>query len=743
MARAGAAVTAPYRWTFYRSGGVDQVALQSADDLRHLRELDPKLWIALSMPTRGVEIDARTLDLLDTDKDGHIRQPEVLAAVDWLCELYRDPGRLFAGGDVVTLTELVDGPVRSGAQQLLADLGRPGGTQVSLADATSADQMLAERPFNGDGVVPPESCDDAELRAVIADIIASHGSLADRSGKPGVDQPRVDAFFAEARALVAWHDGADPAARPLGDATPAAAEAVRAVRSKVDDYFTRCRLAAFDPRAAAALGPADADLAALATRELSASSPEIAGLPIARIEAGAALPLAAGLNPAWDARLAALARDAIAPLVGARDAITEAEWHRVLGRLAAYDAWHDARPAGAIESIGLERLRAVIAGDADRRIAELIAKDLAVKPSLDSVIDVEKLCRYQRDLVRLLHNYVNFADFYTRRGAAFQAGTLFLDARGCTLVFDVADAAKHSAMAAMAGAYLAYCECKRGTETRTIAAAFTAGDVDNLMVGRNGVFIDRKNNDWEATITKVIDNPIGIRQAFWSPYKKAVRLIEQRVAKRAAEEDAASAAKLAALGAADAKPGEPAKPDAAKPPEPPPEHKIDIGTIAALGVAIGGIGAFGTAVLAALFGLGWWMPLGLLGVTLAISGPSMLLAYIKLHRRNLGPLLDASGWAINALTRINAPCGTALTDVAALPPGARRSSTDPYAEKRRPWRFYTTLVIVVALAIAWYLGKLDRLLPGPAQSTSVMGKLAPAYVAPPAEPAAAPPKPSK
>ena len=42
-------MTAPYRWTFYRSGGVDQVALQTADDLLHLHELDPKLWIALSM----------------------------------------------------------------------------------------------------------------------------------------------------------------------------------------------------------------------------------------------------------------------------------------------------------------------------------------------------------------------------------------------------------------------------------------------------------------------------------------------------------------------------------------------------------------------------------------------------------------------------------------------------------------------------------------------------------------------
>lgn len=728
-------MTASYRWTFYRSGGVDQVALQTADDLLHLRELDPKLWIALSMPTRGVEIDPRTLDLLDTDHDGHIRQAEVLAAVAWICELYRDPSRLFAGGDSVALDDLRDGPVRQQAQRLLADLGKPDAGKVSLADATSADQLLAEKPFNGDGVVPPESCDDDTVRAVIADIVATHGAVPDRSGKPGIDPPRADAFFAEARALVAWHDGADATARPLGDATSAAAEAVGAVRAKIDDYFARCRLAAFDPRAAAALSVSDAGLSALAGRELTAHDAEVASLPLARIEAGAALPLTAKVNPAWEDRLAALSTAAVAPLLGPRDALSEADWRAMLGRFAAHDAWRAARPEGKVESLGIDRLRAVLAGGAEREIARLIARDLEGKPTMEGVIDVEKLCRYQRDLTRLLHNYVNFADFYTRKGGVFQAGTLYLDGRGCTLVFAVADAARHSAMAAMAGAYLAYCECTRPGETRTIAAAFTAGDVDNLMVGRNGVFVDRKGTDWEATITKVIPNPIGLRQAFWAPYKKAVRMIEERVAKRAAEADTTSTGKVATAADAPAA----AAAAAAKPGDPPVPGRFDVGTIAALGVAIGGIGAFATAVLAALFGLGWWMPFGILGAMLAISGPSMLLAYIKLRRRNLGPLLDASGWAINALTRINVPFGSALTDVAALPPGARRAAYDPYAEKHRPWRFYVTVAVVVVLAIMWYLGKLDRLLPGPAQSISVMGAAAPAYVQPvaPATPPAA------
>ncbi|HET9624264.1 MAG TPA: hypothetical protein VFP84_22980, partial [Kofleriaceae bacterium] len=175
------------------------------------------------------------------------------------------------------------------------------------------------------------------------------------------------------------------------------------------------------------------------------------------------------------------------------------------------------------------------------------------------------------------------------------------------------------------------------------------------------------------------------------------------------------------------------------------EPKIDVGTIAALGVAIGGIGAFGTAVMASLFGLGWWAPFGVLGIMCAISTPSMLLAFIKLRRRNLGPLLDANGWAINALTRINVPFGGALTEVAALPPGATRSVRDPYAEKRRPWRFYGTIAVIVVLVVCWYLGKLDAYLPRPVRSTSVLGDLAPAWAEAtpaPATPAPAAPAPA-
>ena len=89
--------------------------------------------------------------------------------------------------------------------------------------------------------------------------------------------------------------------------------------------------------------------------------------------------------------------------------------------------------------------------------------------------------------------------------------------------------------------------------------------------------------------------------------------------------------------------------------------------VAALGVSVGGITAGMGALLQSFFGLGFWMPLGLVGLVLLISGPSMLIAWLKLRQRNIGPLLDANGWAVNANAMLNVPFGASLTAVASSP----------------------------------------------------------------------------
>jgi hypothetical protein len=279
-------------------------------------------------------------------------------------------------------------------------------------------------------------------------------------------------------------------------------------------------------------------------------------------------------------------------------------------------------------------------------------------------------------------------------------------------------------LAGLARAYLLYCDCTRKSgEKRSIVAAVTGGDTDNLMVGRNGVFVDHKGNDWDATVTRIVENPIGIRQAFWSPYKSFVRMIEDQVAKRAsaADQESRQKVKVAAEKTAHADKG--GVEGTEKKPEP---KKIDVGTVAAIGVAVGGIATFLSSILAMFFGLGVWMPVGFLGLLLAISGPSMLIAWLKLRQRNVGPILDANGWSVNAMARINVPFGAALTQVAVLPQGARRQLRDPFAEKRSPWRLYVLVLALLAVASLWYLGRLDRFLPEGIRAQNILGWATPA-----------------
>jgi hypothetical protein len=260
-------------------------------------------------------------------------------------------------------------------------------------------------------------------------------------------------------------------------------------------------------------------------------------------------------------------------------------------------------------------------------------------------------------------------------------------------------------MAGLSGAYLAYCDLTRkgSGEKMQIVAAFTNGDSDNLMVGRNGIFDDRNGRDWDATISKLVQNPISIRQAFWSPYKKFVRMIEDQVAKFAAAKEKESDARLAtaASGVGGAAGG------AAPAPTPVDVGKM-VGIVAALGVGAGAIGTLLGGLASGFIGLQpWWAKiLAVLGVVLVISGPAMLMAWLKLRQRTLGPVLDATGWAVNGRVQVNLPLGTALTGRAILPRGASRSLDDPYADKaarsRRRTLVLLLLLVAVALAAARY-----------------------------------------
>lgn len=687
----------PHPWKFFRHGGLDQVTLENGADLLALDQLDQKLWVALSCPVKGLVLDEKTLALIDTDADGRIGVPEVIAAVRWALVRLRDSDTLLKGAESLPLGAINDQTAEgkvlvAAARQLLESHGRAEAVEISVAEAADTTKLLGVGHITGEGVITPEAVADPAAQTVIREIISCTGGSPRRGGGVGVTAAAIDAFFADLAAYVAWAEqGQMKVVVGLNGTTDPAWKAVKAVRAKVEDYFARTRLAGFDRRALAALNRSETEYVALATAEMKLSADEARGFPLAHVEPGKPLPLIEGVNPAWAEPMRVLYEQVVVPIFGAeKTALTPADWAAVNTRFAPYEAWMSSKPAPAVEKIGLTRAKDILSSSVRAVLQETVTRDRALEPEYKALGDLERLVRYHRDLRALLHNFVNFADFYSpTRYAIFQAGTLYLDNRATELCIRVDGV---SPLAAMSKAYIAYCSCTRagGGEKMTIAACFTQGDSDYLFVGRNGVFYDRQGRLWYAVITSIVDNPISIRQAFWSPYKKFLRFIEEQVAKRAAAADAAASGKLA--GAAE----QAANVDKAKV-EP---KKFDLALITGIGVAIGSIGTFLAAIFTKFLDVPWWqLPLIVVGAMLVISLPSMIIAALKLRQRTLGPLLEGNGWAINGRVKINIPFGTKLTEMAAIPPGSKRLLDDPYADHETAAQRRRVMMLLVLLVL--------------------------------------------
>ncbi len=692
-----------YRWEFVNVGGTLRVRIAKGEDIAHLGELDPKMWTVLSCPVKGLEIDEKSLAYIDTDADGKIRINDVVATAKWITGLLKDSDMLLKGEDsidIAQISETADGvKLAASAKQILGNLAKEG-TVISLADTADIAAIFAKTRFNGDGIVTEASAEDADEKAAIAAAVASLGGVADRSGAMGVNADMVEAFYAALADYSAWQAAA--VELPFGDRTDAALAAYNALDAKVKDFFMRSKLAAFSPDSTATLDVQTSRIEAISSENLTGKTDEIAAYPIARITGMPVIDLANPVNPAWAAQFDVV-KGILDPSV---KTLTEEGWAEIGAKFAAYTGWQGAKAGASVEGLGLDSVKNLLAQNKKDAILALIAQDAALKEEAENIEMVDKFLHIYRDFYRLLRNFVTFNDFYAKDSslrAIFQSGRLIIDQRECRLCMKVADMGKHTATAAVSGMYLIYCNCTTKTQAGTlpIVAAMTVGEVGDIFVGKNVIYYDNAGTEWDAVITKIVENPISVAQAFWSPYRRMATAIENLISKNAADKDAKmmsnATAKINAAPTAVPAAGAPA--DAAKPAAAPP---FDIakfaGIFAALGMALGMIGTALAALAKGIFALKWWqLLLAFVGIMLIISGPAMVMAWLKLRRRNIAPLLNANGWAVNAASKISIPFGETLTDEAKYP---KVKIKDPYSKGMAAWKKWFIAILVLALVAA-------------------------------------------
>lgn len=713
-------------WQFSRVGGVNRVNLESAKDLMALDQLDQKLWTALSCPTFGLEIDSETLKLIDYDNDERIRVPEILAAVKWITSLIKDPNDLLKMSPTLPLSAINDDSeegkkLLASAKQILLNLGKADQTYISVEETSDTEKIFADTKFNGDGIITDNVSEDETIKTLINHIIQLIGSATDMNGKEGISAEHLEDFYTQCQAYSDWYAKAEADKKnilPFDDKTAESYLALLLIKPKIDDYFLRCRLADFDAESILALNSLNTQYEEISKKNLSTCLDEIAAFPLSKIEVKKPLQLFKGINPAWKEALDTFVNLIIKPISPEKNEMTETEWEEIQNTFKVFNTWQNEKEGSKVEPLGLNYIREQLNNGSKESLLDFIEEDKQLESNTNNIIMVDKLTRYYRDLFLLLKNYVTFYDFYAPgEKAIFQAGSLYIDQRCCDLCIKVSDMNKHNLIAKTSAVCLIYCECTARTKKgkMTIVAALTDGDFDNIEVGRNALFYDRQGDDWDATIVKIIENPISIKQAFWSPYRKFSRFISNQIEKFASsKEKEVESAGMAKIESASLKAEEgiaksaDSTAAAAKQATPPTPFDIGkfVGIFAALSLALGAIGSVLASFFTGFFGLKWWqMPLAILGIILCISGPSMILAWLKLRKRNLAPLLDANGWAINARATINIIFGKTLTHLAKLPENSKLNISDPFVKKKNPFipiLIISLIIIGFGLYLLWY-----------------------------------------
>ena len=283
-----------YKWQYCSLGGTKRVCITSGEDIAHLAELDQKLWTVLSCPVKGLELDERTLDLIDFDRDGKIRAEEVITAANWLCSVVKDKNMILQGHDYIDLADFnTDNEEGVQMRDCAAELLKIMGLEKTTITLPELNEFLADYD---------ENC--------AKDLESSLESLSVKSS-------------------------------PYGANSDDAVSAVDAIRDKVTDYFLRCKFIQFHDDCATALDVSAEKVAEISEKNFATNIEEISKYPLSKPRADALLPIKEGINPAWQSQFAKVKELVLDVDYPGKDTLTEDEWNAVVAKIDDYVAAKD------------------------------------------------------------------------------------------------------------------------------------------------------------------------------------------------------------------------------------------------------------------------------------------------------------------------------------------------------------------------------------------------------------------
>jgi len=685
---------------FRRYGRSHHLRIQTAADLEFAAELDEAHWVATNAPVGTINCDETFLRLLDSDDNGRITCQEVKNAIRWLAGMLTDRSgvtdrrRTLALGAVNDETD--EGRrIREAARKILDRCGAEDAQEITLEQVRRVKTQVESMPVSEAGVVLPEAAKDAQVAQFITDVIAALGGTPHPAGAQGITRGQLEEFLAAAAAQLEWRRAGEvppgdgkTRIMPLGADTATAYAALSSIRGKMDQYFAQCEAAALDERFVQRMGWTAEELQGLDFDDPAVIEQVLEGAPLARATPDRRLSFEQSVNPHYSEPLERFRRQVAEPVLGESGPfLTVGQWRQIKAAFAEHEAWVNSQPAPSVGALGAEKLQTYLDERFARAVGTLIAESSGAAVAMDNIRLTEKLILFQANMMDLANNFVSFPHLYDPASrAVFEMGTLVMDGRRFNLAVKVDSRTQHAKVAKSSNMYVLYAEvAPAGGAKYEVAAPVTSGGKGNLCLAKRGVFRDLFGREHDATIVHIIENPISLREALVSPFRRLGKLLSGKIESITAQaEKKLDASATGVMSRVAPVPG--AAPQASRAPS----GLAAGGMLMGAGVALAALGsavAYIAKTLAALKAI--QLIIVVVVALLVVLVPTSIVASLKLRRRDLSAILEGSGWGINARMRMTRKQRRFFTQRPAYPRGAKGV--------RRVWLMLIVAAVVLAI----------------------------------------------
>ncbi len=696
------------RFNFERFGKSYHMKIETAADLQLALSLDEAHWIASTAPHGTINADAVFLRRLDTDNDGRIRISEVKTAIEWLFAQLTETGGVDTKSTTIRLSainrESPDGTrIYDAATKILGRIGKPEATELVIADVRNIKAEELQGGLDEAGIVLQTATSDDNLRFAIDAVLKTVGGQPHPNGGEGVTEASLNQFLDEAKQYSDWYQKGELAKgeqrteiMPLGAETAAAYRSFVAIREKISQYFTLCDAVRLNPKL---LQYIEDDMFAPEKTDLS-DIREVEKLleraPIAIPNNTAVLDLSDNINPVNEQAFQNFVTQTLVPVLGKKTKLNRADWRKINDMLQAHHDWVTSEPQVSVRRLPVADIRGFLADKKwVQQLRKLLKESHKTSLDLDNIRLLEKLMLYQGGLLEFANSFISFPHLYDPESRAlFEMGTLVMDGRHFTLAVKAPDRNLHAKFSTVSNMFMLYAEIisNDGKKLYEVAVPVTSGNRGNLHVDKWGIFKDIHGQEHHAHVVQIVENPISLLEAIAAPFKRLGHAVTAKLeemtneAQKKLEQKGAQVVTSVKNGEPAAPPPEPEKPQAAQPAG---------GLLAGGGIAIAALGSSVAFITKTIADLGWVVMLaGVLGALLAVMLPAVIVAWLKLKRRDLSAILEGSGWGVNSRMRLNRGQSLTFTKRPAYPFGSKG------IPHRSPW-FWVIFVVVVLVCIGY------------------------------------------